>query len=442
MLITAITCRIAAYLCEHKLPRLATAYFFAAAAATFVAVAGLLTMTDIKSWQVQSPLLMLIPIAYLLASRMYRGRLAQQSLTSIAYTATGLFLISVFSSALNLVAPVDLMAGLHTNLYLSLFCAETAVFYGIAAIFYGRGRDVYFCTAMACAAVWQLLDFWNVRTDYYCVTFAALGVLLLLAYRLAARKHLTQPALVSAAFRFANALLSISFIAAALMSLSRLAVDHTDWSLAALLITFGLLALIAAGLVRHADFRRWYISVAVVEAVIMFIVVQKQIHLSPWQHLESFCVIVGLILLGIGYGLWYREQDRPSDGASFCLLFGSLLAGLPLAVAAIVNRFGFQISLVDELGLATISTLMFLTGFMCRLRATTFVGGSLLVVHLAMLLIFAGMKAQLAVGVYLALGGAMIFALGLLLSIYRDRLLTLPHRIRQHEGIFSVLAWR
>ncbi len=52
------------------------------------------------------------------------------------------------------------------------------------------------------------------------------------------------------------------------------------------------------------------------------------------------------------------------------------------------------------------------------------------------------MKAQLALGIYLALGGAGIFAAGILLSVYRDRLLALPHRIREHEGVFGVLAWR
>jgi hypothetical protein len=82
------------------------------------------------------------------------------------------------------------------------------------------------------------------------------------------------------------------------------------------------------------------------------------------------------------------------------------------------------------------------TGTKNRLRAPTLVGGSLLAAHLAMLLVSVGMKAQLALGIYLALGGAGIFAAGILLSVYRDRLLALPHRIREHEGVFGVLAWR
>jgi hypothetical protein len=442
MALTAVCCRISAYLHERRMPRLAAAYLAATAAATLVGAAGLLSMLGLKAWPVQSPLLMLIPILYLLASRLYQGRPSQQPLAAVAQAATAVLLISAIFSALNFIQRLEPVVGMHTNLLLSLLCAEAAVFYFAAAILYGGATNVYLATAMACGSVWQLLNFWDFRAEYYCVTFAVLGTGLLAAYRLAAWERVARPALVVAAFRCANALMSLSFVAAALMALSRLATSATDWFLAGLLAAFTLLGLFAAALVQHSGFRRWYITVAVAEAALTFIALQQQIHLSPWQNIELFCVAVGLILLVIGYVLWYREQDRQSDAASFCLLFGSLLAGVPLAIAATVNRFGYDISMMDELGLATVSVLMFVTGVMCRLRATTLVGGSLLVIHLAMLLVFAGMRAQLAVGVYLAIGGAAIFALGVLLSIFRDRLLALPQRIKQHEGAFRVLAWR
>jgi hypothetical protein len=291
--------------------------------------------------------------------------------------------------------------------------------------------------------VWQLLSFWDCRSEYYCVTFAAGGMAMLLAYRLAAWERVAPPALVVAAFRCANALMSLSCVATALMAMSRLATDRTDWALAVLLAAFALLGLISSGLVRLSNFRRWYVTLAVVEAALMFIVIEKQSHLSAWQHVEFFCVAVGILLLVVGYTLWYREQDRrQSDAASFCLVFGALLAGAPLAIAAIVNRFGFDISLIDEIGLLTVSVLMLVSGLVCRLRATTLVGGGLLVIHLAMLLAFIGVRAQLALGVYLSLGGAALFGVGLLLSVYRDRLPALPRQIRQHEGVFRVLAWR
>jgi hypothetical protein len=442
MAIAAVCCRISAFLNERRMPRVAAAYLAATAAATLVGAAGLLSMLGLKAWPLQSVLLMLIPILYLLASRLYQGRPSQRPLAAVSQAATALILISALFSALNWIDRIEPIVGMHTNLLFSLLCAEAALFYAAAAIFYGGARNVYLATAMACGALWQLLNYWSLPAEYYCVTFAVLGTALLAAYRLAAWERIARPALVIASFRSANALMSLSFVAAALMALSRLGTSTTDWSLAILLAAFSLLGLVAATLVQHSGFRRWYITVTVAEAALTCITLQQQIHLSPWQNVELFCVAAGLVLLTIGYVLWYREQDRHSDAASFCLLFGALLAGVPVAIAAIVNRFGYQISMMDELGLATISVMMFVTGVMCRLRATTLVGGALLAVHLAMLLVFAGMRAQLAVGVYLAIGGAAIFLLGVLLSVYRDRLLALPQQIKQHEGAFRVLAWR
>ena len=104
-------------------------------------------------------------------------------------------------------------------------------------------------------------------------------------------------------------------------------------------------------------------------------------------------------------------------------------------------KLGIEVSFVDELTLLTIATVMFLTGIMSRLRATTFVGGGLLACHLATLIVFTGMRAQLALGAYVTIGGGLLFAVGVVLSVYRDRLLTMPERIRQRQGVFRVLAW-
>ena len=49
---------------------------------------------------------------------------------------------------------------------------------------------------------------------------------------------------------------------------------------------------------------------------------------------------------------------------------------------------------------------------------------------------------QWAVGVYLAAGGLLIFAIGILLSMYREYLLSIPERITRREGLFRVLDWR
>jgi hypothetical protein len=443
MAVTAICCRISAYLNRQNSPRLSGGYLAATAATTLVGLAGLLSLMGIKAWPEQSAILMLVPIAYLLAPRIYSREPNKQPLFTIAHLATVVLVFSAIFSALNLVPRVEPVVGLQTNLLLALFCSEAALFYALSAVFTGGARDVYFATAMACASVWQVLNFFNLPTEYYCVTFAGLGMALLIAYRAAALDRVVRPALVTSCFRCANGLISLSFASAALMTLGRLATDGTTWSLAGLLALFTILGLVAAAIVRHSGFRRFYIILAIIQAALGFIVGEKQLQLGMWQYVELFLVSVGVILLVAGYAAWYREQERESDAATFCLLFGSLLAGVPLATAVFMHRFWYSdISIVDELGLVTIATAMFITGLMCHLRSTTLIGGALLAMHLGMLLVFAGMKAQLAVGAYLALGGASLFTVGIVLSIHRDRLLALPKKIKQHEGVFGVLAWR
>jgi hypothetical protein len=36
----------------------------------------------------------------------------------------------------------------------------------------------------------------------------------------------------------------------------------------------------------------------------------------------------------------------------------------------------------------------------------------------------------------------VIFGTGVVLAVYRDRLLALPAKVRNREGVFRVLSWR
>jgi hypothetical protein len=51
-------------------------------------------------------------------------------------------------------------------------------------------------------------------------------------------------------------------------------------------------------------------------------------------------------------------------------------------------------------------------------------------------------EAQRYIAVFLAADGAEIFVTGSLLSIYRERLLALPEKVKPREGVFRVLGWR
>ena len=80
---------------------------------------------------------------------------------------------------------------------------------------------------------------------------------------------------------------------------------------------------------------------------------------------------------------------------------------------------------------------------MFQLRATTITGAALLLVYLLSLLLFINMLQNVqTAAIWMMIGGGVIFGTGILLSIYRDRLLTLPDKVRRREGVFRVLGWR
>jgi hypothetical protein len=444
MLLTAIACRAGAYLHRKSLPWVSATYFFGTAAATLVGAAGLLWMLGLQGWEAQAPLLMLIPIAYIVAARLYRGHTAEMPMLWCAHMATAVMLVSSINSAIKGFMPIEAAT---LNLTLAVFAAEATVFYGLAAAFRQKGINVYLATIMASGAVWQLLKYFGVPNEYYTVAFALIGIGLLIAYRMAVLERFQQGGLAGAAFQSANAWLSVAFVSSALQTIADEISDKTSWTLLALLGVLTVLSLVAAALVRHQAWRRWYIVFAILEALLFAVTLHILSHLTPWQQLEIFCIVVGAGLLVLGHIGWYREQtaERQSDLVGFSLVFGSLLMGIPLAIATLYWRFiARDISPVNEIGLLAVGILLLVTGFLFQLRATTLTGGTLLACELIMLIVAAFMHVpdQVAIAIFLAGGGAVIFATGLLLSIYRDRLLALPEKVKRREGIFRVLGWR
>ena len=253
MFITAVACRVGAHLHRHGIPWLSSTYFFGTAAATLTGLAGLLSVLGIKTWDEMAPLMMIVPIVYIVAARLYRGHTQENPLVWVAHVATGVMIAAVLAAAMHLTPQhvFEPQAGKSLNLLLAAFFAEAAVFYALAAAFRKQGFNVYLGAAMACGALWQLLQYWHVGAEYYTLTFAILGLGLLVCYRLAL---LEWTGLVDAAFQCANALLSLSFMAAGLITLSRLATQPAaiHWSLVFLLVA---LTAEPAGFVARATCR-------------------------------------------------------------------------------------------------------------------------------------------------------------------------------------------
>jgi predicted membrane channel-forming protein YqfA (hemolysin III family) len=239
--------------------------------------------------------------------------------------------------------------------------------------------------------------------------------------------------------------LLVAFLAAFLQSLVRLTSSQADqWlPLAALSVTTGV-SIAAIWLVPRGPWRRLYVTSSVALAAMTLLTLNVLIDLHPAQKLEIICVAIGVLLLGASYVARFQETDdeQPRDVVTTGLWIGSLLAALPLLVAVIYHRANTGPSLPDELAIVTVTILMLVTGLSWRAKSTTLIGGAVLMLYLVIMIGRLAWHPQIAMGVYLAAGGALVFACGIALSIYRERLLALPERIAKREGIFRVIDWR
>jgi hypothetical protein len=450
MLVTAVSCRIGAFLYRHRWPALSVVYFFGTAAATLLTVAALLVVQfHITTWEGQAPVLILVPIVYVLAAWLSRGHSQERPLIWVAHAATAVMLISSLGTAAR---GFVLVQGEPLNLTLALFFTEAALFYLLAAVIRGEEGSVYLCTAMVCAACWQVLKFAHVADEYYVLAFAITGLVLLIGYRFAVLESYGSK-LAAAAFYSANTLLSLAFVSGALLTLNELLTRQADRdlliTLLGILIGIGVVSLM---LVRHQAWRRWYAFTVVGNAALIVLVLTFLGHLTYWQKLELVCLVLGTGLLVTGHAGWYREQDRHDDLVSLALVFGSLLIAIPLTLAVITGRVNYLTTpgmtpdtfhTLNEFGMLLAGLLLLGTGTMCRLRATTIMGSLMLVIYVLTLVLYIRLPEKLqTTAVYMMIFGGLFFGLGLLLSIYRERLLTLPERIRRREGVFRVLGWR
>jgi hypothetical protein len=456
MAVTAGSCRIGAHLYRHERQVISTTYFFGTAAALMAGAAGILIVaSDGKMpWHEQAPLLMVIPILYLIASRLYRGHTEERPLGWVAHAAAAVMLLSSLGAAFKGFA---LVSGEELNLLLAAFFAEAALFYGVAAVTREKSLNVYFATAAACAAVWQLLKHANSADEWYTLAFAVTGLVLLGLYRFAVLEKYGGD-LAAAAFQCANAMLLLAFTAAALITGTELLL-HADavrqaiteptsekGPLVLMLLVMVLASLAAVVLVRHQGWRRFYVGAAAVNAAEAVLVLLLLGTLTPAQKLETAALVVGVLLLGAGYFGWYREQERHDDLTTLELFFGSLLVAVPVAITVVSGRWTKSLDTfhwLNEVGMLALGLLLLAAGYACRLKAPTLAGAFMMAVYLLSLVLFLRIPERLqTTALYIMIGGGVFFATGLVLAVYRDRLRTLPERIKRREGVFRVLAWR
>jgi hypothetical protein len=329
------------------------------------------------------------------------------------------------------------------NLVLALFAFECALFYALTAVLHRQAAGVYLSAVMACGVVWQLFTWFGLPGECYALSYAVVGLTLLLASRVALLEDLVGRPVGEATFAAANVLLSLAFVSSALISLNRLLLKvNAPWGLVAVCLTLTGISLTAVFLVRQRGWRRWYVVTSILEALLAFLVLTLSSGLSPGQKVQIFSVAAGVVLLVCGHVGWYREQERDDDLVSTALVLGSLLAGVPMAVATMIDRFDHQFLLINELGFLLVALLLLTSGVLLRVQATTITGALLTALYFFTLLMFVPWDRLNTVAVLITIGGGTIFASGLVLSVFREHLLTLPGRIKNRQGVFKVLSWR
>lgn len=447
MLLTAVACRVGAYVSQKSSTALMMPYFFATGAALMIASVASLAALGLNRWQSHAPIMMLIPIAYLIAAKLYGERDVARPVLWVAHGSAIVMLVSSLASAFQGFDPGGGVPSLHLSL--ALFFAEAAVFYGLATYFRRQPLCVYVASFMACAAFWQLLTYFNVGTQAYILSFAIVGLLMLVAYRLSLIEKTAAAPLTEALFQSSNGLLSLAFVSSIFYGLSQLAREGllagnavVDWGFAGFCLTMVMINLAATWITQHAFGKRWYVVTSVGQAIVLLLAVHNLIDLNPWQQVELFLVFVGVVMLITGHLGWYREQDRQTDLVSMSLLFGSLLASVPLAIATWIDRGHNVFYPINEFGFLFISVVLLASGILFQLKATTVVGTVMTILYFLTLLIFVPWGRLNTVALTITIGGSLIFGTGLILAFFRDRLLALPDRISKREGAFRVFNWR
>lgn len=444
-----------AWLVRRRDERSATAYFVLSALAAVVAAAGLLRMLGLTAWNQQAPWLMLVPVAYMVASRLWRGRPAERPLYWVAQGSGAIVVAQTLIGAASNLSTLLPRVGSTETLLLALVFVEATVLYGLGAIMHRRGLNLHAAMAAACGALWQMMGYLGVDSSYYAMLFAGLGVILLVVSRVLGLEESNQPqrgggsvpALSGAglpAYQAGNAVICVALLAAFLQGLAGLAMAPAGWTPVVALAATVAAGVAAAVVAPSSAWRRFYGVASVALAAVTMLRFNLLLDLTGWQKLEVFCVAVGSALLVGSHVAAFREADgRRNESVSVGLGLGSLLATVPLAIAVFYHRFALDApSLGDELALLTVTILMTVTGAAWQVKSTTLSGGATLVSYLAVLVWSLAYHPQVAVGVYLAAGGAVVFAVGVALSVYREKLLQIPERAARREGVFRILNWR
>jgi len=281
------------------------------------------------------------------------------------------------------------------------------------------------------------------------ITARSLGLEELVTYRPGGQRVVGLQGRGVSAFQSGNAILVMSLLSGFFQGVVSLIQGSSAWTedLVLLLVT-AISGIATFNIPQGNAWRRIYSSAAVVLGALLLLTFTQEWlqQLSSGERIEVLCVVGGLLLLISGYVGRFREPDGEThEVVSAQLLMGSLFASLPILAAVVYHRcWGDGISLIDELAVITVGTLMLVTGFSWQTRSPVIVGGGCLTLYLIMLVTDLARRAEemMGVAVFMTIIGGLVFVIGIVLSSYREWFLLLPEKLSRREGIFRVISWR
>ncbi|QDT66750.1 hypothetical protein [Calycomorphotria hydatis] len=237
------------------------------------------------------------------------------------------------------------------------------------------------------------------------------------------------------------------------VALALLTVNQISSGAAVLSDLFFLLGMIAASFVTAmlapVKWKNGHVAVGVLQAACTVVLVHFTLPLSFLQRAELLSILAGSVALICAHSGWYQERKGEENGwVTALLLFGTAFVAVPLMIGMIAVRFQVHVDRdwwdwMHELLPLMVALAFLASGCLCRIRLTTLTGGVIMLVYIGTLLCYVHVPDQLQnVAVYLMVGGGTLFGSALLLAACRDRLLLIPGRIQNREGVFQMLDWR
>ena len=265
-----------------------------------------------------------------------------------------------------------------------------------------------------------------------------------------------------------NLLVVCGTVAAMLFVLSQILMSHSEIKDIGLLLFQAIPLGIGFLLNKIKSWRHTFVSLMVTSVMLAAGTLITTSNVPMVHRIEVTVMILGLIALITGHIGWYREQLRLENGGenltsnhrlsadrmprdeavSASLIFGAVMLAIPVMLGMVAFRvFGYEFSSFwvwfHEIGSLAIGLLMLGCGVLCKIRSTTITGFSLLSVYVTSLLVLVRLPEQLqSISILMMVGGGLFFGIGILLSVYRDWFLAIPHKVKQGEGVFRVLKWR